>query len=224
MKIELHIFTNCTDSAPSTAVLRRTHKSFTDSFGLMRPIIHVDPNPRSGHLQRYVHNLQKNFQNIRITRSLSQGYIQAITLSRADYLFMLEHDWEFIPDFIVHTLGQITDCMKREGIYHMRFNKRKNIIAKWDRELRECAVFIPDTHLMYCRTPILSNNPHILHRATYLDFIKNRCIVEKPGSKGIEEIISQHPRTWGAIYGPAGYPATVKHIDGRKQKRGRRRA
>ena len=136
---------------------------------------------------------------------LADGYIKAIQSNTDDYLFMLEHDWEFIrkPD---HSLQEICEMMKRDGITHLRFNKRENIIKKkYDTWLTDKG--------WYCETPFVSNNPHIIDRKAYLEYIKNGWIQRSKGSKGIEEIISKHIN--GAVYGRLGHPQMVRHLNGR---------
>jgi hypothetical protein len=209
MKIDLHIFTNCTPSSPSTVVIRETYASFCATFGAMPATVWCDPNPRATTYPRYLENLHKTFKDVKKCNSLSDGYIKAIKASKADYLFMLEHDWRFNTKLVRHSLLGIMTEMEKRGIYHLRFNKRKNAIAGWDKEMTEMGFF--------CRTNILSNNPHIINRKKYHEFIARKYIQVKPGSKGIEEIISAQLDTWGGIYGPMNYPACVCHIDGRRR-------
>lgn len=214
MKIELHIFTNCTPSSPSTTVIRETYASFCATFGAMPATVWCDPNPRATTYPRYLENLHKTFKTVNRCNSLSDGYIKAIKASKADYLFMLEHDWKFNTKLIKHTLDEIITEMNFRGMYHMRFNKRSNMVAGWDKNVTEKN----GNDVVWCMTNILSNNPHIINRKKYHEFIARKYIQVKPGSKGIEEIISAQPDTWGAIYGPLNYPCTVVHIDGRKRK------
>lgn len=138
------------------------------------------------------------------TTGLSDGYIQAIESCPDDYIFMLEHDWEFIqtPD---HRLPLIIEKMKADGIVHLRFNKRANEPVNADSWLKDMG--------WYCETPFVSNNPHIIDRIAYLGFLKNGWIKSRRRSFGIEEVISRHIN--GTIYGGIGYPAVVKHLRGR---------
>ena len=216
MKIELHIFTNCTKNAPKTDIIEKTYNSFVETFGKIDYKIWLDKNPEIDKLYNYEHNLNQRFGLINITKSLSDGYIQAIKGSKADYLFMLEHDWSFTTKTasIQHGLIDFMNIMYKNEIYHLRFNKRKNEPQKWDKTLEE--KFLIEKKFWYCKTPVLSNNPHIINRVMYRDFIRKGFIKVLPGSHGIEEIISKQKHLSGAIYGPLGYPATVKHIDGRK--------
>ena len=214
MRISLHIFTNSTISAPSTRVIRDTYSSFCDAFHVEAATVWMDPHPNTGAADRYLSNLQSHFQHVRTTSSMSDGYVKAVLESKSEYLFMLEHDWLFIKERITHSLDEIMAVMAAAGITHFRFNKRANTVAGWDRSLKAGSTNGMD----YCLTPNLSNNPHIIHRETYVSHIKRGLIRVLPGSKGIEEVIGANPYTYGAIYGPMGYEATIKHQDGRRKR------
>ena len=212
-KVELHIFTNSAANSPSTKIIMQTYKSFCDTFGPVIPAgVWMDSKPNVRKAMKYKENLTKQFRVVHSCESLSDGYINAVKSSTADYLFCLEHDWVFKKEFIHHDLEQIIDCMKAQNVYHMRFNKRANELKGWDTTLEENSY----GDFKWCKTNILSNNPHIINRKKILDFINKKYIVVKPGSKGIEEVISAKPETWGAIYGPLGHPNTVWHTDGKK--------
>ena len=114
------------------------------------------------------------------------------------------------PRQIHHMLPYTIELMSVLGVYHFRFNKRANIKAGWDKDLKESEYM----DFKYCITDILSNNPHIIDRRRYKsDIIKYIQICE--GSKGIEEKLSRIGLS-GLIYGGLNYPATVTHTDGRK--------
>jgi hypothetical protein len=213
MKISLNLFTNSTLSAPRTDIIERTYKSFIDTFGDNYPVtVYCDPHPNYKQGKYYLEALEKLFPVVHKTDSLSDGYIQAVNNTDADFCFMLEHDWRFEKPLIKHSLEEITAVMSVGNIYHFRFNKRSNIIAGWDIGLKE--IIAPG--LIYCETSVLSNNPHIIQVKPY----REKCLPllqVKPGSKGIEENLT-HCGLTGAIYGGLNYPATVKHQDGRKSR------
>lgn len=217
--IELNIFTNCTKYAPSTRVLRNTHKSFVQTFRDIPVTVWCDPMPNRSKYRSYSKNLSRNFPSVNMTAGLSDGYIRAILQSKADYLFMLEHDWIFNTQKILHTLDELVEAMAYSEIYHLRFNKRKNKPTQWDKELFWKQSMVTgrkkDFYFGYCITPCLSNNPHIIHRKTFVEFISRGYIIRKAGSFGVEEYLTKRPELWGAIYGDLNYPATVVHTDGR---------
>lgn len=213
MTIELNIFTNCTASAPDTAIIKQTYESFVKTFNFNGFInIWMDKNPYQEKANNYYKNLDAEFSGkksmVRLSNSLSDGYIQSIKESTSDYLFQLEHDWIFNNN-ITHNLEHITEFMSAIGCYHFRFNKRSNVIAGWDKRMDESEFM----GIKYCSCNNMSNNPHILNRKKYLaDFMNIIKVV--PGSKGIEEELNKHNLTT-CIYGEAGYPATVTHTDGK---------
>lgn len=207
--IDLHIFTNATVAAPSTDLINKTYGSFVDAFGSDLDVtVWCDPNPNIEKSKDYIDNLSRVFKKINLTRSLSDGYVRAVQASTKPYLFMLEHDWLFLPT-IMHDLQTIIDVMRSDRIMHLRFNKRVNRVWKSDKSLRE----VQNTQMKYCVTNFLSNNPHLIDRELYaaraLPMIKLR---EK--SFGIEKELSSSDLT-GCIYGPLEYPATIEHLDGK---------
>ena len=215
MKIELNIFTNSTLSAPRTDIIERTYKSFIDTFGADYPVtVYCDPHPNYKQGKYYLEALEKLFPVVIKTDSLSDGYIKAVRNTDAEFCVMLEHDWQFNKPLIKHSLEEICKTMASHGLYHIRFNKRSNVISGWDIGLTEKHVPLRD--FTWCETSVLSNNPHIIQVKPY----REKCLPllqVKPGSKGIEENLT-HCGLTGAIYGGLNYPATVKHIDGRRSR------
>lgn len=208
--IELHIFTNSTISAPSTRMIEATYNSFCNMFSKnLQVSVWCDPNPNLENSEEYIRNLKKIFSKVNITSSLSEGYIRAVNESESDFLFMLEHDWEFLPT-IKHTLDEILKVINDDNIVHFRFNKRSNIVKKFDKELKE----VKNEKMPYCFTNGLSNNPHIINKKKYInEALKFVSVREK--TFGIEKELSNRG-IYAAIYGPENYPATISHKDGKR--------
>lgn len=210
MNIELHIFTNSTISAPNTKIIETTYQSFCDCFNTkIIPTIWYDPKPNIEKANDYLNNLKNIFPVVNETTSLSDGYIRAISNSSTEFLFMLEHDWEFLQN-ITHSLEEICNLMINDNLIHLRFNKRKNIVKHTDKFLKE----VKKENITYCITPSLSNNPHIINRQKYiseaLKYTRNFS-----GSKGIEQRLNKVKSLKGAIYGPLNYANTIEHLDGK---------
>ena len=218
MKISLNIFTNCTLSAPRTDVIERTYKSFIDTFGPDYPVtVYCDPHPNYKQGKYYIEALEKLFPVVIKTDSLSDGYIKAVNNTDAEFCVMLEHDWQFNKPLIKHSLEQICEIMQKNNIYHLRFNKRQNIKAGWDTQFTPTDV----NGFKCCISNNMSNNPHIIDRKKYInEMIKYLKIL--PGSKGIEEELNKTEKYFSYIYGPENYPATVTHLDGRRDDKVRR--
>lgn len=207
---ELHIFTNSTINSPSTELITHTYNSFLETFNVDCPVtVWYDPKPNKEKADLYYKNLIKKFTNINITKSLSDGYIKAVETSQSDFLCMLEHDWEFLPT-ITNSIDDILDTIQEDNILHFRFNKRKNNQTGWDTYLEE----IQSKNFLYCKTPCLSNNPHIIQKDLYTNKALQYLKVSK-SSKGIEHELSSINHLEGSIYGPLNYPPTIKHLDGR---------
>lgn len=217
MQIALNIFTNSTLSAPRTDIIRKTYDSFCETFGRDYPVtVYCDSHPNFKMLKSYFEELKKIFPVVNKTNSLSDGYIKSVKNSDADFIFQLEGDWIFNKERIRHNLEEICFVMSQNNLYHLRFNKRDNIISGWDVGLNERHYNDGKRYLHFCETSVLSNNPHIIDRKKYIE--KCLPLVQiKPGSKGIEENLS-HVGLVGAIYGPIGYKKTVHHIDGRRSR------
>ena len=211
-KIELHIFTNTIPSAPDTKIIKQTYQSFINTFGTLPTTVWCDKNPRKEVFIAYVDNLKRMFPVIHETTSLSDGYTKAIKTSKSKFLFMLEHDWIFNTTHIKHTLDEILTCMEQNNIYHFRFNKRKNIAIKRDSKIQE----VTKTPIPFCTTSGICNIPHIILKQKYTDELIEHINILKE-SKGIENELSKISNTWGAIYGPLNYPATLTHINGKQE-------
>jgi len=212
MNLELHVFTNSIISAPDTTIISKTYQSFQDIFGKnITPTVWCDPNPNIAQAHQYILNLKEIFPTVRLSQSLSDGYIKAINKSRAEYLFMLEHDWEFLPS-ITHTLEEILTYMEKYDLWHLRFNKRKTAVEKTDKWLLEQG----EENFKFCLTPSVSNNPHILHKQKYQE--KALPLIKKSnGSKGIEHNLLNIEGMSAAIYGGIEYPMTIRHLDGKRK-------
>ena len=210
--LDLHIFTNATASAPSTLMIEETYASFRDRFSVdLSVTVWCDEHPFVEVASDYRINLARMFPRVVPTQSLSDGYVQAVRTSQADYMFMLEHDWEFLPT-ITHGLEDIVNLMRDQGLLHLRFNKRTNVAKKSDRDLQ------PVTHaaIPYCTTGFLSNNPHIIDREQYIQRALPFITVREK-SFGIEKDVSLAKLT-GAIYGGLDHPAAVRHTDGKNYR------
>jgi hypothetical protein len=208
MNVELNIFTNTHESSPGIRIVKNTYDSFVCTFGELPTTIYCDIHPNIDRSKEYIKNLEKVFDRVIVTTSLSDGYLKSIENSKADYLFQLENDWIF-NDNIEHTLNEITDIMDALKIYHFRFNKRSNVISGWDSLMVESQYM----DFKFCSCNNLSNNPHIISRKRYDNDIKN-YIQNKPGSKGIEECLNKYGLAT-VIYGGFGHSATIFHLDGK---------
>ena len=215
--IKLNIFTNSTASAPSMDIIEATYRSFLRAFCKrpeeMRPTIYLDRHPNISANRKYAARLYKLFGDLVEVESMSDGYVRSIKYSKDDYLFQLEHDWQFEEKFIRHSLAEILTVMQERGLYHFRFNKRENKVAVWDKVMTERVT----PALTWCESNNLSNNPHIIDRKKYADDLM-QYIQVIPGSKGIEEKLNAVGGLVSCVYGPLGYPATVTHLDGRRSR------
>lgn len=219
--MQLNIFTNCTNSAPSTDTIKRTYESFVQTFGEPQSLfIYLDPHPNRDAYNQYLANLIKIFPYaiIRTTKGLADGYIHSLKDSNQEYIFQLEHDWVFNTHLIPHSFAEITEVMSAENICYMRFNRFKN---EWTQREAKWQSFVREKHsdlgtgMSYCETDNLSNNPHIINRKYYLEHFAMLINPDIPGAGRIEEVLTRKGYV-GGLYGGLGYAPTIIHTDGRK--------
>lgn len=211
--IELHIFTNSTPKAPDNLlkILDRTYSSFIKIFGdYLQPTVWCDPNPNIEVADIYIDRLKKIFPAVNTTKSLVDGYYRAVNSSNADYLFMLEHDWEILPT-INHSLNDIVNGMNENQLWYLIFHKFNNF-DKFppNKKLTECR----DTKVPFCITNRVSNNPHIINRNGYLKKALKYINLDERGSNGLEVELTKSPLL-AVFYGDKSQAATVRHLNGR---------
>lgn len=222
-KVDLNIFTNCTDGRQIDAydVLRTTFWSWAEQFGtnsLNNVNVFVDPMPISSKLEDYSNQLcrffkswlhRKHTMRLFVTEGLAAGYIKSTEVSTTDYIFQLEHDWSFNRDVIIHKLDDLIPAMEAEKMEHLRFNKRHNTEKPWET-LEQVTV----ANVTFCKTPIRSNNPHIIHRQSYLDKWNGHIDLSN-NPKRADGIENKLVGSGGYIYGGLNYPQQITHLNGR---------
>ena len=128
---------------------------------------------------------------VTLTSGLADAYIKSIRATRTQFAFQLEHDWLFIPGRIRHPLRLIVDVMNATQMDHLRFNKKRNVVGRWDRWLKE---FEPYPGFKCCETPIRSNNPHIIDTAQYRRTILKFIRTNKSSRGGVEDALIRAQR------------------------------
>lgn len=212
-KIHLNIFTNSSFNKDIFDILKRTKKSFDETFGKLEFTIYCDRNPNIISFDEYYNKLKKAFgkDNIIITNSLAEGYLHSINNAKTKYLFQLENDWEFNQDLIKHNLEEIIDLIEKNKIFYFAFNRNKNEysehLKKWQTK------FMPHNDEFYCETDNISNMPHILEVKYYKNNLI-KFIKDEGESNGIENNLEARG-IMGAVYGPENYPPTINHTKGR---------
>ena len=219
-KVDLNIFSNCTiNNSNDILMLKKTFNSWRDIFSIKfvnQINVFIDPHPKIENYNSYSQKIKDFFENedmecdIHKTNGLSDGYLKSTKLCKSDYLFQLEHDWEFLPT-IKHDIDFIVNCMKKQKMEHLRFNKRDNI------NLNETLTEIEVNGCKYCRTTKRSNNPHIIDRKSYLSNW-NSLIDVSNYPKRADGIENKMVGIEGYIYGGFKYSKQINHTDGRGTK------
>jgi len=222
--IDINIFMNhCAPSVeglPVFATVKGCLEYFSrDHFGAIRFFCDSEPFDLENNeiISRLSEKIEVDFEFYR-TSGLGDGYVRSITVSTAEYLLQLEHDWAFVPGGVTHSLAAITAAMECAQIPYLRFNQRANLDAH-DETLSE----FNSTAIPMCATTMFSNNPHILNRRLAAELYLPYISTERGRSAGIEENLTSRYRA-GWIYGPLGHPATIHHTDGKNATRAWRRA
>lgn len=150
------------------------------------------------------------------------------------YLFLVEHDWEFLEDIQLEHI--IRAFEENEGLNYMRFNKRPNTVfpkptstGRTGSEIYCSPITL--SGIPMCATPNYSNNPHIERMSKYrnwVDIVKKRNVHVggNMGAGGFEHPLQEQSlddlerwgqmtrdREWGTfIYGGLNHPAVIQHF------------
>jgi hypothetical protein len=217
----LNVFSNVSEVDVKAIPVRETLASYLDVFGtggLIQVNFFIHPLPFYRHadaLVRYIESFFKGVLPYRVhmTHGLADGYTKSILICETEFCFQLEHDWLFEKSLIGHKIPEIIAVMSANGMEHVRFNKAQNIVRILDTELEEFTF----GDLKLCRTPMRSNNPHLIPVQVYKEKYLHIIDPAAKKSKGVEEKLYGSPGSF--IYGPKGYPPTVRHNDGRNRQR-----
>jgi len=220
-QITLNVFSNCSEVDVRKIPVRETVESFFACFGretVARTVyfIHDFPFKRSYsalcQLISEFHTPIGPFE-IHYAYGLAFAYRKSVILCETDYAFQLEHDWRFNKPLIRHSIGNLVAAMEAGEIDHLRFNKDQNVPNWCDVELEETSF----ASVPMLRTPMRSNNPHLIHVPTYREKWLHLIDPSRGKSHGVEENLWRVPNS--AIYGPLNHPATIEHNDGRQRLR-----
>lgn len=211
--ITLCLFTNCHDGCLTEPTIFRTIRSFTETFGRPEKIeIYCDPNPNRKDYDEYANEIEKHtgIKPIKTT-GLDNGWITALNTATTPYLFMLEADWRFYPEFISHTLEEIEQMMSDNNLWFLLFNKHKNNKllngTKWQ-------TYFKATGKDYCLSDRFSNNPNILEVEYFKKNIVPKVDWTIGGAGRIEQVLQRKVDI--AVYGKYGNQPTIRHLNGRR--------
>ena len=225
VSVDLNLFMNFPTNRVERLPIFETVRSFSQAvdltgFAKIRVFCHAAP--LNVPFARLYSAIQKAIPGRAIelysTRSLADGYVRSICLSRAEFLYQLEHDYLFEPRNIHHTVAEICRAMFDAEVPYLRFNVGRNV----DNELDRITAFVM-AGVPCCKTVIFSNRPHLINRSFALKNYVPVIDLSKGGSRGIEDQLTNRFNV-GWIYGPVGHPPVIQHTDGRsltKEWRGR---
>jgi hypothetical protein len=240
--IELVVFTHATKKPaakpynipPSTDLIRATLKSARDHLQSdIKTTVLVDDwgSPDSVSYVNNLHSLAKA-ENFELKTSnkygLRQQWLKMASIVQSDFVIIMEHDWLFRSHMA--TAAQLIEIMQDNPLLnHVRFNKRANICAGWDRMV--APDFLGHRNNVTLTTSF-SNSPHII-RTSFLRQVVAPIIglgseadVANGGAGGVEMQVIKYRRRLEsvigesfsamllgtAILGPLNQSAVVRHI------------
>ena len=222
--LDLNVFTNFSSNRVDQLPICRTLQSFGTVFGFgafsnIRVFCHAAPLsiPFDAVHESVLRAVPGRIVELHSTRSLVDGYVRSLELSRAEVVFQLEHDYLFDTNRIGHSVFDIAKAMRTACIPYLRFNIGPNRDNELDRVSPIDMAGIPA-----CKTVIFSNRPHLLDRAYALQHYVPRMNQAGRGCRGIEKELTEAIGT-GWIYGPVDHPPAILHIDGHNALREWRR-
>lgn len=211
--ITLCLFTNCHKGCLIEPTIFRTLRSFKKTFGEPEKLeIYCDPNPNHKDYDEYAREIEKQtgIKPIKTT-GLDNGWLTALNTATTPYLFMLEADWRFYPEFIKHSLREIEQMMSDNNLWFLLFNKHKNDTAlngtKWQ-------TYFKPTEKDYCLSDRFSNNPNILEVEYFKKHIVPKVDWTIGGAGRIEQVLQRKVDI--TVYGKYGNQPTIRHLNGRR--------
>ncbi len=212
--LDLNVFTNfCAfriEQLPIFGTLRSFGAAFGfDAFANIRVFCHAAPLslPYDAFHQALCETVPGRTIELHTTRGLVDGYVRSLELSDAEYVFQLEHDYDFEAAHVTHRVPDIVAAMRTAQVPYLRFNIGPNQDNELDRITAVDMAGIP-----VCRTVIFSNRPHLLNRQHALQHYVPNMNRAARGSRGIEKELTARFHT-GWIYGHAGHPPVIVHTD-----------
>ncbi len=189
---------------PTTGLVETTWKSWLEALGpglnQARKIICLDGFlPGNSMIAAYRHNLElfcrhHGFELQCRPPTGLLGMVAAVAKElSSDWLLLLEHDWRYIGPPL--NLQQLLSAIhSHRQIRSLRFNKRKNLIRRFDF-LLEVETAIPELPLL--RTPAHSNNPSLIRTDIFTRKWLPACLGDRffsrlagaGSSLGLEEVL-----------------------------------
>lgn len=232
-KLTILVPTSVIPSSPSTNLIHRSLQSIRKNLcsGNCSLIICLDhhgterDNAYQQELEKYVCSETCPFPATFIVnknnRGIGKAFAFLISQCKTPYYLLWEHDWEAIKAIDISVI--IGAFESDSDLHYVRFNKRKNFVAGWDKQL-----LVDDTHpsVPLLITTCFSNNPHIARfkawETKWWPILKTRPnnienILHEQYRNQIAEIgLENASKIWGIrIYGRLGDPKTVHHLDGK---------
>ena len=176
---------------------------------------------------KYIDNLKnkwKDNENIKIILNNKFGHLvgnikNVFSYVETDYILIVQHDLMFVSQLNLNDI--IDDLKKYPELKHVRFNKRNNIKAGWDKTKKFASKIIKTEKNSYILTESWSDQNHIC-KSSYYQNIVFKEVIEKTF---MERILNNkakgfHDKYGTFIYGYLGMDKIIVHLDGSETRRG----
>lgn len=217
-------------SHPSIHIIKETLESLSllGNISNTKIILAHDYNDNINY-HLYLENLReyvKDNSNIEIVVRSTHGHLtgnvrNAISHVTTKYVLVIQHDLPFIEPVDIYKV--IEDIEENPQLKHIRFNKRRNILAGFDSIKSEIfGLQRIQKNFIYTRTPGWSDQNHLCLTSYYNDLILKECkdgnFMEKTMQYKATRSDYSHDRYGTYIFGPLNHNAMIKHTNGRKSQ------
>jgi hypothetical protein len=125
-----------------------------------------------------------NQVDVQCASTLAAAYCSALFDSRTPFLFLLEHDWLFLPQRINHSMDQFLALMENSAVSYLRFSKNMNngkcMKRGTEDSLVERAMEGTKTTMEIVSDHRFSQNPHIASVNAMKLIASSECAIQPP--------------------------------------------
>ena len=166
----------------------------------------------------------KSYSNIKIIQRKDHGHLtgnirNALSYVNSKYILIIQHDLPFIKMFDIQKV--IYDMEENDKIKYVRFNKRRNIKAGYDKLNNLFGLQVKQANYTYTRTPAWSDNNHLCLTRYYTDIVMKKCPDGCPMELKLRlknKNKKLHNKYGTYLFGELNHPQVIKHTDGKHTK------
>jgi SAM-dependent methyltransferase len=164
-------------------------------------------------------------RNLEIVARMEWGHLpgslsEAFRCVSTEFVLVMQHDLPFVRR--INLLELMALMRLHGGVRHIRFNKRRNVLAgsdALDDDFRaffsECGFDVGGAHVSLTRTLCWSDNNHLTTRKHYEETVFPDCGGRKLPMEAVLMGKKDHARYGTYISGGLGEPPAIAHLHGR---------